>query len=194
MTKISFLYIFSYIFFKIFEIEQTHWCRRHFDRACEEYNFRDWEESEFESHNRRDNKRVESRVDTVSSNDSLFFFSFFSRPLGRLLKIRHAAIGRPVFDCPTSRSIIHRHKETIGPLDKLPCCTSDRLEIDLPRPIQLAAIVLTFLWPTDLLGNFHMPLLISVPSEKKERKKKKETKRNETKRETVDSALPSEVH
>lgn len=67
--------------------------------------------------NRRDNKRVETREWWTPLQAGQYFFLV----AGRLLKIRHAAIGRPVFDCPTSRSIIHRHKETIGPLDKLPC-------------------------------------------------------------------------
>lgn len=78
----------------------------------------DDQESTNLNRNRRDNKRVESKREWWTPLQAGQYFFLVA---GRLLKIRHAAIGRPVFDCPTSRSIIHRHKETIGPLDKLPC-------------------------------------------------------------------------
>ena len=115
--------------------------------------------------NRCDNKRVESRVDTVSSNNT-----FFSWPAGYL------RFGTPRLDDQfrlSDKSIDHSPTQRNNrPLDKLPCCTSDALEIDLPRPIRLAARSLLFLRPTDLLGNFHTPFLTFVFDIKKKKKKK----------------------
>lgn len=114
--------------------------------------------------NRCDNKRVESRVDTVSSNNN----TFFSSPAGYL------RFGTPRLDDQfrlSDKSIDHSPTQRNNrPLDKLPCCTSDALEIDLPRPIRLAARSLLFLRPTDLLGNFHTPFLTFVFDTKKEKR------------------------
>lgn len=114
--------------------------------------------------NRCDNKRVESRVDTVSSNNN----TFFSSPAGYL------RFGTPRLDDQfrlSDKSIDHSPTQRNNrPLDKLPCCTSDALEIDLPRPIRLAARSLLFLRPTDLLGNFHTPFLTFVFHIKKEKR------------------------
>ena len=118
--------------------------------------------------NRCDNKRVESRVDTVSSNNT-----FFSWPAGYL------RFGTPRLDDQfrlSDKSIDHSPTQRNNrPLDKLPCCTSDALEIDLLRPIRLAARSLLFLRPTDLLGNFHTPFLTFVFDIKKKKKEKRET-------------------
>lgn len=89
--------------------------------------------------NRRDNKRVESRVDTVNPGNT-----FFSWPAGYL------RFGTPRLDDQFStvrqvdRSFTDTKKQSARSINYR-ACTSDGLEIDLPRPIRLASIAPLFI-------------------------------------------------
>lgn len=112
--------------------------------------------------NRRDNKRVESRVDTVNPGNT-----FFSWPAGYL------RFGTPRLDDQFStvrqvdRSFTDTKKQSARSINYR-ACTSDGLEIDLPRPIRLASIAPLFI-PGQICWEIFIRHFLHREKKKKER-------------------------